>query len=699
MIRRLLGITVLLMGMVTGGYAQDNFSLPAELYVLTNLGVIERYGLDAAGKEAITPEDIYVLDFGVDASGERLAYRTESGISLLTLNLEDALPIDVGDEAASIPPYRGFGDTIAWSPTGDVLAYTTEFGIRVYFETGAGAEFIDLNDSLILSLDWSQDGTYLAAEGENNVWWIYHRQGMTLSLTSVISSSIGTAWISDNEIVFAPETGGLNLMNLAQANAQTTLLDESVEYRLPYLNHRDELVFFARPKNDPAILDGFGTLMRLSRGAQQVETVGQASISLNGLRWAQGGVLMMAFQGGVLALYDPVAGDFAPFSVNNAVAYAWGPLALETPPLIVIIPTPAPEVTFDVEVTIAIDVTEPIGQMTPTAEPVTGINLSANLFFFASDINNNTQVWRLPSNGSSAFQYTNAPLAISEFTVDASGNNLIYVSDGVLWLQQSTSRLPTIVAELDSFAPATPHISRDGLRVVYSDEAIQGGGIYIATLGQAPQIVLSNITHSESEYRVYRRPQFSHDGQRLLVDIYTTNGVITGIYNIQTETLTEISPESADDLRALTSRWLSNGDILTFMDSRLESSVPIGFYTFNSLEVTTPPTRIPIPPNTYVLDTVEITPGRMRLIVAEPNAPDAPLMVVDETAIQQTDVITIPPLIAPRLSPDALFVAGYPSFSSIDGINQGPLVIVDLRTGGQFILTLPETLWGFQWTQ
>ena len=59
-------------------------------------------------------------------------------------------------------------------------------------------------------------------------------------------------------------------MNLDQANAQAVLLDESVTYRLPELNAQDALVFFGRDPNDATVPDGYGRLLRLARGAQQV---------------------------------------------------------------------------------------------------------------------------------------------------------------------------------------------------------------------------------------------------------------------------------------------------------------------------------------------------------------------------------------------------------------------------------------------
>src|SRR5690606_3183783 len=101
--------------------------------------------------------------------------------------------------------------------------------------------------------------------------WIYRRDGTTMALSSVIPASIGTAWVSEAEIVFAPPEGSLRLMNLDAANAQTVLLGDNVEYRLPALNERDQLVFFARDKADSTIPEEYGVLLMLARGAQQIE--------------------------------------------------------------------------------------------------------------------------------------------------------------------------------------------------------------------------------------------------------------------------------------------------------------------------------------------------------------------------------------------------------------------------------------------
>jgi hypothetical protein len=56
-------------------------------------------------------------------------------------------------------------------------------------------------------------------------------------------------------------------------------------------------------------------------------------------------------------------------------------------------------------------------------------------------------------------------------------------------------------------------------------------------------------------------------------------------------------------------------------------------------------------------------------------------------------------VVAPRLSPDGRFIAGYESVAEVDGISQGGLLFIDLQRGGQFLLSAPESIWGFQWTR
>ena len=124
-------------------YAQDGLNLPADLYVLLNDGQIQRYGVGAAGVTNLTPPGLFIVDFGVDSLGERIAFRTESGLFVINV-ASGGEPQQIEGASADVPPYRGMGDTIAWSPNGDAIAYTTTYGARVYFNTGGAARRLSI---------------------------------------------------------------------------------------------------------------------------------------------------------------------------------------------------------------------------------------------------------------------------------------------------------------------------------------------------------------------------------------------------------------------------------------------------------------------------------------------------------------------------------------------------------------------------
>jgi hypothetical protein len=672
----------------------QGIDLPSELFVLTNEGVVERYGVNAVGASTVTPEDIYVIDFGLDALGERLAYRTESGITLLGLTGGSGVRLE--GETAGFPPYRGTGDTIAWSPGGDALAYTTLEGARVFLETGGEPVFVDLTDGIFLNLRWSPGGTFLAAEAEDNIWWVYRREGSEMRLASVIPSSVGTAWVSNAEIVFAPGEGGLKLMNLEAANAQTTLLDESVEYRLPYLNADDHLVFFSRPKDSTNIPEGSGILMRLARGAAQVETLGQRAVPLSGLQWAPGGSLMIAFQGGVLALFNPITGEGVPLPINNAVAFDWVPLRAAPIPFTPPPPTETPEVLgAPIVPTPESETTEEATPEVGVVSTVTGLVLSADSYFINRDPSGIAQVWRMPANGNPPFRFTGAQSDVGEYAISSDGRNIAYVADGELWLQRIDVPQPRLLATLNTFAPITPAFSPDGMRLVYTEERTDTntGGIWIVAFdGSEPTLALPN------DERTFRRPQWSPDGARLLLDVYTPGRIVAGILTLESGTIIETVPTAPDDVRPLTSRWLRDGRILTYIDAGFNSSVDPGLYIFDSVSPTTTPVQwLPLPENILVRDVVEIARDEYRTLLTTGGA--APIRVVDISGVRQEEVMTIRTLVAPRLSEDGRFIAGYESLIEIGGITQGSLLFVDLQRGGQFLLSAPESVWGFQWTR
>jgi Tol biopolymer transport system component len=253
---RRIGFFALCMLLLTVGFtrAQDGMDLPTPLYLLTNNGQVQRIGLGTEGISVVTPEDAFVVDFGVAPDGNWLAYRTEKGLYILNMYTQEAATIEEG--TADIPPSRGRGDTLSWSPTGDMIVYTTAYGARVYTNTPTAPSFADLREGVFVNVQWSPTGAYLAAEAEGNIWWVYRRENNALILTSAITSSIGLGWVSNSDIVFAPADGGLIRMNLAGGNAQTVLLDNSWRYSLPIIQPDGTLVVFGAQKTDTEVPEG-----------------------------------------------------------------------------------------------------------------------------------------------------------------------------------------------------------------------------------------------------------------------------------------------------------------------------------------------------------------------------------------------------------------------------------------------------------
>jgi len=333
MIRRI-AIFSLLILLVVPAYAQnDGFNLPAALYVLTNDGSIQRYGQGAEGISTVSPADQFIIDFGVAPDDVWIAYRTENALTLLNRTTEESYLIE--SDLASVPTVRGRGDTVAWSPQGDAIAVTTLYGGRIYInsipsDTPANWTFtpLDLREGAFLQLLWSPDGRFLAAEVEDNIWWIYRRDGQNMQLTSAIPSAVGAAWASNFELVFAPAEGGLILMNLDKANTQTILLGDGSTYSLPYLKSGGELEFFGRRKDDTETEPNFGWLLGLRAGSATLDNTGEVPVNLMDLRWATGGEFLISFQEGVFSIVNPINGQSFALPVSAVVSYAWGPRLL-----------------------------------------------------------------------------------------------------------------------------------------------------------------------------------------------------------------------------------------------------------------------------------------------------------------------------------------------------------------------------------
>ena len=434
--RRIGLLIILIVLLLAPAAAQDGLNLPTELYVLLNSGQVERYGIGTAGVDMVTPEDAYILDFSVAPDGNWMAFRTEAGLTLYHMYDENVYTTVEG-EAADVPPLRGRGATMAWTPSGDALAYTTLYGARVYFNDGSDTPpFTDIETTNLLHLQWSPDGSFLAAEAEDDIWWIYRREGTQMTLASAIPSSRGTAWVGPAQIVFAPAEGGLILMDMANANAQQQIRDTSWEYGLPYYRADGTLLVFGRRANDPQVDPGFGVLQEVTfveGGGVNVEETGNGPVELEGARWAPRGQLLLAFRGGAMALIHPPSGQGFTLPITSAVSYGWGPLH---------------------------------------PERVEGAMIPTDGYFLAPDSDEVIQVWHIQPSGAPPFTVTPADEDVTAFAMSPDQTAVAYVSGGTLWYYRDDE--PQALADA-SEETSDLSFSPDGSSLVYVLPGDEGG--------------------------------------------------------------------------------------------------------------------------------------------------------------------------------------------------------------------------------
>ncbi len=645
-------IILFLLGIVsaTSLAQEDGLNLPTEFYVLLNSGEVQRYGIGAAGVTTITPEGGFVLDFAIAPDGDWMGYRTEEGLYLLRLSTDVSSVVQVEGATADVPAIRGQGDTMAWTPTGDALAYTTLYGARVYFP---GGTFTDIAVSPLKNLVWSLNGTYLAAEAEGNIWWIYRRDGTSMTLTSALPSSIGLVWLDNTRFVFAPAEGGLIMMDVGNANFQTPLTAPDVVYALPALRGAQgvdgSLVAFARETIDGQPFDFFQTFTTNADGSLTPAERSAAPVDLNDVRWAPGGNLMIAFRGGAIALVLPTTGEGFVLPVTDAVAYGWG---------------------------------------APRPPTVTSFTLSVDGYFRAVDGTGFLQIWRLPQNGLPAMPMTSAEEDVADYAI--SNNALVYLSAGEIWLVglEGNSTEAIALAAVDASAREVA-ISPDGATLAYTTD----NGIFIRSTEaennassdsteEASAVAQTSPTLGSSAGTIYRHPQFATNINALLVTVTIGDDTELQLYDLASGELLTLGGYVGGE-------WGSDGRLLAV------DSVGNSIYLVDPLmpQATTGSALTLVG---RIIDSQTTDSGLLRVIEGSlPTQGPAPLRLY-ETPLAGgglTDLGIIGFLGQPQLSPDGNFIAGYAQ----SGATSGTLVIYDGSAGTALSLALPPTVTDFKW--
>jgi hypothetical protein len=609
--------------------AQDAQDLPSELYILRNEGYIERYGLGSEGVSRVSPEDEFVLDFRVAPDNQWLAYRTQDGLFLKDIFGDASRQIE--DQRAGLPPLRGRGETMAWSPDSSALAYTTEYGGRVHFF--ADNTFSDLTTPGLLHLQWSPEGQFLAAEAEEGVWWIHQRNGSAMVLRAAIPGAHGGDWLGETQFLYAPLEGGLTILDFNGGNLQYPVLDASRTYYMPSVTDDGTVVAFVG--NEIASILAQVTIDGTN---STILEIGTAPLDLSSMHWASGGFLLTGFQGGVLALVNPLNGGGFTLPITSASAYSWGE---SYPPLVVNVPLPTPA------------------------------------YFISRDSTGVQQVWILPTDSSRAYPITASGTDVTEFAISPNGQRIVFVSNSSLWRYTlGTEDAPVEFVQLGINENVSPAWGPDNATIYYRDEQSTGSGIWRIS----DEIDQSLFVPDEGEI-LYTKPQPALGVAAMLVLrgnevalVDTTTGELR---------LLGIVGEGA---------WQTGTSLV--VEGVQQGTAANGLYVLDANQTEEAPTLIlPLLGNLRLLDYRLLENGSLRLLVQ--NSSPGEVIVLDAVlgSGQPTLVSNIGYLANPELSADGATVIGQRNPT-------GVLYVVDVATGNRQqidVQSLRSPITGFVW--
>lgn len=638
---------ILLLGTFSSVSAQsDGFNLPTDLYILLNEGVVQRYGLGAEGTTTVTPQGDFVVDFAVAPDDNWIAYRTESGITLANMASPNQIRVLLESViTADFPPLRQGGQTMSWSSDGTQLAYTTTSGVRVAFHLGTNnVIFANILTSPAKHVSWSPNGTFLAIEVENNIWWIYRRIHNEMSLAGALPSSYGTAWQSDTRLIFAPQEGGLLVLDLGNFNEQYTLFNDGRRYFLPTIRADGALMVFASDSDNPQE-NAIWTRMSLTGNIATIEEFANAPTDIRGAMWAIDGGSLIALRENQMTLLIPNLGVILPLPVGDVVAYGWG---------------------------------------AKRPASARGAVMSHAAFFRAPDLFGVMQVWRLPNDGTAPVTITKGENDVLAYTINRTGTAVVYLSDNRLWridVSQKGAEAIEITRRLGD-NPRDFTFSPDERQLLYTTEGADGGLWSVDSMGEStPVLILPNPEGGQ-----YRQPQFAPNINALMIAITRSERATQFIvYDPLANATLNIGNYTL-------AGWLPDGQVIGY------NHMVNSFTDVTSQLQTVDLSKDPILPVTVwdergarIADFISLSETRWQMITAPIVLYGTEKGILLEYAETTFSVkVELGWVITPSLSPDGLFIA---SFTRPNGL----LIIYNVSTDERTLIQAPTGIRDFRW--
>jgi len=236
-VRLLLLLPVLLSFSITVAQG-DVFPLPADLYILTSDHMVIRLDAATGSQTMLSPIDQPVIDFDIAPDNQWYVYRTSANNAVIVSQIDGyngyVLEFDV-----PAPPITGQGQTIAWSPDAQMIAYLVPNGVRIaqvsageygspLFDTIEGGPWVDLRWDAIdtLMLRDQHDGRR-SIRLENGDWVRGEDSGGFTPTDELSSTSLAAEGIRFANGTVVPGTAG------ARAFSWGPLTDDSIQIFRP----------------------------------------------------------------------------------------------------------------------------------------------------------------------------------------------------------------------------------------------------------------------------------------------------------------------------------------------------------------------------------------------------------------------------------------------------------------------------------